>query len=159
MGHRRQRMRNRFPSSLAVPRNGAEPLAASEFGTAPAMVSAPRFQRTKDTTRKGENMKNAKRFVIVGNGNWGLYYGLTSDIDAKIIKAKAVRLYNCRHVCRWYCAKNGGITSLAAIGPGGPNVGQCRIGEPDASTLVLDVKAIHDCSPEAVKAFASVEAK
>ena len=104
-------------------------------------------------------MKKAKRFVIVGNGNWGLYYGQTSETDATIVKGKAVRLYNCRHVCRWYCAQNGGITSLAAIGPSGPNVGQCRIGSADQSTLILDVKAIHDCSPEAVKAFAAVGAK
>ena len=104
-------------------------------------------------------MKNAKRFVIAGNGNWGLYYGQTAATDAKVIKDKSVRLYNCRHVCRWHCAKNGGITSLAAIGPSGMNVSQCRIGAPDPSTLILDVKAIHDCAPEAVKAFAAVEAK
>ena len=103
--------------------------------------------------------KTAKRFVIVGNGNWGLYYGQMSEPDAAIIKSKAVRLYNCRHVCRWYCAKNGGITSLAAFGPGGPNVSQCRIGAPNPSTLILDAKALHNCSAEAVKAFAAVEAK
>ena len=103
--------------------------------------------------------KAAKRYVIVGNGNWGLYYGQTAESDAAIVKSKAVRLYNCRHVCRWHCAKNGGITSLAAIGPSGPNVSQCRIGAPDPSTLILDVKAIHHCSAEAVQAFAAVEAK
>ena len=105
-------------------------------------------------------MKTAvKRYVIVGNGNWGLYYGQTAESDAAIIETKAVRIYGCRHVCRWYCAKDGGITSLAALGPSGPNVGQCRIGVPDPSTLILDVKAVHDCSAEAVKAFAAVEAK
>ena len=103
--------------------------------------------------------KAAKRYVIVGNGNWGLYYGQTAASDVNIIKNKSVRLYNCRHVCRWYCAKNGGITSLAAIGPSGPNISQCRIGAANPSTLILDVKAIHDCAPEAVKAFAAVAAK
>ena len=109
--------------------------------------------------RKGTIMKTTKRYVIVGNGNWGLYYGQTAATDTEVIKDKSVRLYNCRHVCRWHCAKNGGITSLAAIGPSGMNVSQCRIGAPDPSTLILDVKAIHDCAPEAVKAFAAVEAK
>ena len=103
--------------------------------------------------------KAAKRFVIVGNGNWGLYYGQTSVSDSDVVKSKAVRLYDCRHVCRWYCAKNGGITSLAAIGPSGPNVDQCRIGAPNPSTLILDVQAVHNCSAEAVQAFAAVEAK
>lgn len=99
-----------------------------------------------------------KRNVIVGNGNWGLYYGQIAATDAQIIKTKAVRLFNCRHVCRWYCAKDGGITSLAQIGPSGPNVAQCRIGAPDPSSLILDVKGIHECTTAAVKAFATVGA-
>jgi hypothetical protein len=107
--------------------------------------------KTKKTTPKASK----KNYVIVGNGNYGLYYGHIKTTDEKAIKDKAVRIFDCRHVARWY-GKGGGISSLAAFGPCGPSVGQCRIGHPCPSSLVMDVKAIHGCSDEAVKAFAAV---
>lgn len=94
------------------------------------------------------------RWVIVGHGPYGLTYGQIKATDSEIMKARAVRVYGARGIRYWY-GKNGGITSLAAHGLCGPKRDQSRIGEPTASSLLLDVKAIHDCSPECVASFAS----
>jgi hypothetical protein len=102
-----------------------------------------------------KNVKTKKNHVIVGNGNYGLYFGYIKCSDAQAIKDKAVRIYECRHIARWY-GKTGGISSLAAFGPCGPSVANSRIGFSCPSSLVMDVKAIHGCSDEAVKAFAAV---
>jgi hypothetical protein len=101
-------------------------------------------------------MKMAKtgRWVIVGNGDWGLWYGRIKATDAEIARTKSVRVYDARSIRYWY-GRKGGITSLAAYGLCGPRVAESRIGAPIASTLVLDVRAIHDCSPEAVATFAA----
>lgn len=96
------------------------------------------------------------RWVIVGNGPWGLWFGRTATKDRDVIASKAVRLNDARNIRYWY-GKIGGITSLAAFGPCGPRVNESRIGASIASTLLLDVKAIHDCSPEAVAAFAAIK--
>lgn len=100
--------------------------------------------------------KSTKRFVIVGNQSYGLYYGETSATDAEVVKTKSIRLDNCRHVCQWF-GKTGGITSLAAFGPCGPNVGKSRIGAPIPSSLLTGVVNVLDCTPEAVAAFAKIE--
>ena len=103
--------------------------------------------------------ENSKmRWVIVGNGPWGLWFGQVKATDATIIKIRAVRLYRARNIRYWY-GKNGGITSLAAFGPCGPRAKDSRIGAEITATLLLDVKAIHDCSPEAVAAFAAIEVR
>jgi hypothetical protein len=107
----------------------------------------------KKTTKANEG-----RWAIVGNGPWGLWFGRVCATDAEIVESHAVRIYDARGIRYWYCRLNGGITSLAAVGPSGPKVSQCRIGAPVVSTLVLDVKAVHDCTPEAVAAFAAVQA-
>ncbi len=99
-----------------------------------------------------------KNWVIVGNGDWGLYFGHIKCTDEQALKAKAVRLYECRHVAEWY-GKTGGITSLAAFGPCGPNVAQSLIGAPCPSSLICDVRAVHTCTPEAVAAFGAIVAK
>jgi len=98
------------------------------------------------------------RMVLVGNQSYGLYIGETSATDASIIKDKAVRLKNCRHVCRWF-GKTGGITSLAAFGPCGPKMMESRAGAPCSSSLVTGVVNVLDLSKEAVKAFAKIEAQ
>jgi hypothetical protein len=98
-----------------------------------------------------------KRFVIVGNSNYGLYYGETDASDKDILADKSVRLENCRHVCQWY-GKTGGITSLAAFGPCGPRAKESRIGAPAPSALLTSIVNVYDCSPEAVKAFDRIEA-
>jgi hypothetical protein len=98
---------------------------------------------------------NSKRWVIVGNGPYGLWFGKVKDTDSKIISDRAVRLYSARNIRYWY-GKTGGITSLAASGPCGPRAQESRIGAEIASTLLLDVKAVHDCAPEAVAAFAAI---
>jgi hypothetical protein len=105
---------------------------------------------------KTKSKKPSLRHVLVGNQSYGLYIGQTSATDAEIIASKAVRLVDCRHVCRWY-GKTGGITSLAAFGPCGPNVKDSRIGAP-CNALVTGVVNVLDLSPEAVKAFGAIEA-
>ena len=96
-----------------------------------------------------------KNWVIVGNGSYGLWFGHIRASDADIAKSKSVRLYEARNIRYWY-GKNGGITSLAAFGPCGPRKMESRIGSPIASTLLLDVAAVHVCSDEAVAAFAGI---
>lgn len=66
-----------------------------------------------------------------------------------------MRLHDARSIRYWY-GRKGGITSLAAFGPCGPRARESRLGAPIPSTLLLDVKAIHDCTPEAVAAFAAI---
>lgn len=100
--------------------------------------------------------KTKKRFVIVGNEKYGLYFGETSAADEDVAKTHSIRLDNCRHICRWY-GKTGGITSLAAFGPCGPQVRQSRIGAPAESQLLTGVVNVIDCSEEAVRAFANIQ--
>jgi len=99
--------------------------------------------------------KISERWVIVGNGPYGLWFGSIRDSDTKIIADKAVRLYHARNIRYWY-GKHGGITSLAAYGPCGAKAHDSRIGAEIVSTLLLDVKAIHECSQEAVAAFDAI---
>jgi len=100
--------------------------------------------------------KRPKRYVIVGNQSYGLYYGETDATDREIVETKSVRLENCRHICHWR-GKTGGITSLAAHGPCGPQAKQSRIGAPSPSTLLMGIVNVLDCSEEAVKNFARIE--
>lgn len=99
--------------------------------------------------------KNAWRNVIIGNEKYGLYYGEVNEADDVIIAKRAVRVRNCRHVCRWY-GGTGGITSLAAWGPkaGADN----RIGAPAPSALITGVVNVIDVTAEAAAAFAAVTA-
>ena len=106
-------------------------------------------------TAKVKKSTNLGRWSIVGNGSYGIWFGLVCDSDEKVIAAKAVRLYRARNIRYWY-GRNGGISSLAAFGPCGPKAQQSRIGAEIESTLLLDCKAIHTCSPEAVAAFTSI---
>lgn len=107
----------------------------------------------KETTT---NTHSAKRHVIVGNERYGLYYGETSATDREIVATKSVRLENCRHICHWR-GKTGGITSLAAHGPCGPQAQESRIGAPAPSSLLTGIVNVFDCSDEAVKAFERIE--
>jgi hypothetical protein len=95
------------------------------------------------------------RMVLVGNKSYGLYIGETSATDAEIIKDQSVRLANCRHVAHWR-GKTGGLSSLAAFGPCGPNKMLSRVGAPASSALLGGVVNVFDLSPEAVKAFAEI---
>lgn len=111
----------------------------------------------KKTTSK--NAKKAKpRMVLVGNEKYGLYIGKTAMPDAEILKARSVRLTDCRHVSQWY-GKTGGITSLAAHGPCGARAKESRIGAPAPSALLTGVVNVFDLSPEAVAAFAAIVAQ
>ena len=109
---------------------------------------------TKTTKKTGSKQPTGK-YCIVGNGPYGLWFGRVTATDADIAKTHSVRLYEARSIRYWY-GRKGGITSLAAFGPCGPRVAECRFGAPIASTLLLDVKAIHECSAEAVAAFGAV---
>lgn len=104
-----------------------------------------------------KKIKTKKRYVIVGNQSYGLYYGQTDATDGDIAETKSVRIEGCRHICHWR-GKTGGITSLAAFGPCGPKVAESRIGAPAPSALVMGVVNVFDVSAEAVKAFAKIEA-
>lgn len=108
----------------------------------------------KRRTEKEGKIKG--HWSIVGNGPYGLWFGEVRDADDDVIEKKAVRLYHARNIRYWY-GRNGGITSLAAFGLCGPKKNQSRIGAEIESTLLLDVKAIHRCSDEAVKTFAEVK--
>jgi hypothetical protein len=103
-----------------------------------------------------KNEIRKKRHVIVGNQSYGLYFGETDATDQEIAETKSVRLENCRHICHWR-GKTGGITSLAAFGPCGPQVKLSRIGAPAPSSLLMGIVNVLDCSDEAVKAFAMIE--
>jgi len=99
-----------------------------------------------------------ERWVIVGNGPWGLWFGRLDDgvTDAEIAASGSARLYDARNIRYWY-GRKGGITSLAAYGLCGPDMAKSRIGAPVESTLLLDVKAIHTCSHAAVESFAAFQ--
>lgn len=97
-----------------------------------------------------------KRYVVVGNQSYGLYFGETSATDEEVARTKSLRVENVRHVSQWY-GRTGGITSLAACGPCGPRVHESRIGAPAPSALLTHVVNIFDCTEEAVANFAKVE--
>ena len=97
-----------------------------------------------------------RRWVIVGNGPWGLWFGQIEDDDVAIATSHSVRLYRARSIRYWY-GRKGGITSLAAYGLCGPRKDESRIGAEIESNLLLDVKAIHDCTEAAVASFATVQ--
>ena len=97
-------------------------------------------------------------FAIIGNGNWGLYYGETDgkNTDGQPWKTgDTLRVLHCRHVCRWN-GKKGGITSLAAFGICGPNASASRIGAPTEFSEIGDVRAVHRCSDEALRSIGAV---
>jgi len=105
-----------------------------------------------EMTQKAEESR--REWVIVGHGGYGLMYG---RIDlSEFQNTTTAKVYDARNIRRWY-GRKGGITSLAAFGPCGPKVDESRIGAPIPWSLVLDVRAIHKCTPEAVEAFAAVK--
>ena len=117
-------------------------------------MSASSF-RSKRTTMKGAVMKKTKlRWAIVGNGNWGLYYGQVEQ-GKPWRSGDTLRVLNCRHVCRWY-GKKGGITSLAAFGICGPNAVNSRIAAPSPVSEIGDVRAVHFCTEAAVASIGAV---
>lgn len=108
-------------------------------------------------TEKKTKANGKRRYVIIGNEGYGLYCGFVEATDAEILKEKAVRLYEARHIRYWY-GGTGGITSLAAWGPCGPRVKESRIGAPCPSSLITEVRAVHECSAEAKVAFDAISA-
>jgi hypothetical protein len=101
-------------------------------------------------------MATKKRAVLVGNQSYGLYIGETDATDAQILKDRAVRLTNCRHVARWY-GKTGGISSLATFGPCGKQAAESYIGAACPSALLSGVVNVFDLTQEAIAAFAAIE--
>lgn len=106
------------------------------------------MKKTTKTAAK-KTQKPARRTVIIGNDKYGLYYGDVEDSDDQIIAKKAVRVFGCRHVFRWF-GGTGGITSLAAWGlrAGADN----RIGAP-ADALITGVVNVFDVTAEAKATF------
>ena len=101
--------------------------------------------------------KRTPRAVVVGTASYGLYFGYTDALDSEVVRDKAVRLTDARHVRYWY-GKVGGITSLAAHGPCGPKANDSRIGARAPSALITNVANVYDCAEEAVAAFSKIEA-
>ncbi len=104
---------------------------------------------------KIEPAYDGARWVIVGNGSYGLWFGYIVADDASISRTKSVRVFQSRNIRLWY-GRRGGITSLAAFGVCGPRKAESRMGAPIHSTLLLDVQAVQSCSPEAVFSFSTV---
>ena len=96
-----------------------------------------------------------RRAVVVGNARYGLYYGYTDCSNEYVALYKAIRLYGCRHITLWY-SYQGGVTSLAAYGPTGPQASKSRVGAP-ADSYLTDVVNIYECTADAVKAFDGIQ--
>jgi hypothetical protein len=94
------------------------------------------------------NKRKEKRFAILANDRYGLYYGEALAYDPV---TRVAEVAGCRHICRWY-GKTGGITSLAAYGLCGPRAGESRIGAPTRATLTGIVN-VFECSQEAQETF------
>lgn len=103
-------------------------------------------------TKKMKEAKRTRRAVIVGNGPYGLYYGQVEATDEEVLQERSVRVYECRHIARWKGGR-GGITALAATGP---DADGSLIGAACPSSLLTDVKAIHDVSDAAQARFSEV---
>lgn len=109
---------------------------------------------TKKTAKPVKKTTAKKRAVLVGNSSYGLYIGLTSETDVNIAKRGFVVLDECRHVARWH-GKTGGITSLAAHGPCGPQVKESRVGAP-CKALLTHIVNVFYLTPEAIAAFVEI---
>jgi hypothetical protein len=110
----------------------------------------------KNKGREPIERKPKRKWVVIGTGSCGLWYGQIDDNAAtrkKIIRDKACIVYGCRHVRYWH-GGTGGITSLAAWGPNPANDGN-RIGAP-ADSLITNIANVYDVPPEAQKRFAAV---
>lgn len=105
--------------------------------------------------KKGAKKVVEERAVLVGNEKYGLYIGYTTAADETVLKKRAIRLRDCRHVYYWV-GKTGGVTSLAKHGPCGPNALSSRVGAPCDSALLTGVVNVFDLSPEAVDNFAKI---
>jgi hypothetical protein len=98
------------------------------------------------------------RWAVIGNGNWGLYYGRTDGHNTEGKRWRSgdtLLILDCRHVCRWY-GKKGGITSLAVFGICGPNAANSRIAAPAPESEIGDVRAVHYCTAVAVASIGAV---
>ena len=98
-----------------------------------------------------------RKWVLIGSGSWGLFYGQIDDDKATrddIVASKAAYVYNCRNVRYWY-GPTGGITSLAACGPN-PADTRNRIGAP-CGALITQIVNVYDVPPEAQKRFDGVK--
>jgi len=102
-------------------------------------------------------MATTRRYCVIGNEGYGLYCGYVSATYEEIAKAGAVSVEECRHIRYWY-GGTGGITSLAAWGPCGKRAVESRIGAPCPSSLIMQVRAVHECTPEAMSSFALIVA-
>jgi len=110
--------------------------------------------KTKSAAKKSPGSYKA----IVGHGPWGLAYGDVTHVEVEHwrMKGGGLRVKNYRNIRYWYGPK-GGISSLAALGPD-PLDERNRIGAEAPETVVVEVKAVHRCSPAAVSRFAATGA-
>jgi len=110
------------------------------------------------TKKKSPRSGKAPRPVLLANKSYGLYIGEVVD-DGELAPdgTRTIRATNVRHVAHWR-GKTGGITSLAAHGPCGPNAKLSRIGAPAPAALLSGIVNVFDLTPEAVSAFAGIAA-
>lgn len=96
--------------------------------------------------------KQQKARVCIITTQWrDLYYGTVTATDAEVSKEHAVRVEDCRHIAYWK-GPRGGLTSLAAEGPGeGSNIGA------PVPMLVTGVAHLLECSAEAQAKFAAIK--
>jgi len=102
--------------------------------------------------------KTTRRYCVIGNEGYGLYCGYVGATDEQIVRQGFVSVEECRHIRYWY-GGTGGITSLAAWGPCGKRAQESRIGAPCPTSLITQVRAIHECTPDAIAAFETIAAK
>jgi hypothetical protein len=119
-------------------------------------VTNDRGGKNVTTTKKIAKKPQNKNWVIVGKGTWGLWFGWITDKDATDPSLTSVRLNEARNIRYWH-GRIGGITSLAAFGPCGSRFRENRIGAAIPWSNLNEVKAVHACTSEAVRAFASVD--
>ena len=100
--------------------------------------------------------KSNARHVLLANKSYGLYIGeIVDNGELAADGTRSIQVTNCRHVAHWR-GKTGGITSLAAFGPCGPQAALSRVGAPTPSSVLGGIVNIFDLTPVAVAAFAAI---
>ena len=87
-------------------------------------------------------MDRGKVYSVLGNSNYGLYFGVVKDFDR--INGIA-EVLDCRHICAWY-GLPGGITSLASHGICGPDAMNSRVALPSPRAVLRNIVNVFDCT-------------
>jgi hypothetical protein len=102
------------------------------------------------TKKRTTKPKRITRTCIITTQYRDLYFGVIAATDEEVTASKSVSVDECRHIAYWKGPK-GGITSLAAEGPGpGSN-----IGKPVDGVLITGVAHLIPVTPGAAAGFRS----